>query len=65
VDVLKAHFAAEDRLLHKKMNQREMSMYTRAFMDNGVGDGDPLEFVVRDLDYEPEDPKKPGLFLVQ
>jgi hypothetical protein len=64
VDVLRAHFRAEDRLLHRKMNTQEISEYTRYFMDNGAAEGEPLEFVIRDLDYD-LGKEKPGPFLVQ
>jgi hypothetical protein len=65
VDVLKAHFRAEDRLVYQKLNRREISMYTRSFMDNGAGDDEErLQFLVRDIDDRPED-TKPKLFLVQ
>jgi hypothetical protein len=64
VDVIRAHFEAEDRLVRLKMNRREeMSEYTRHFMDNGVAEGEPLGFVIRDLAYGLEK-KKPGLFLI-
>jgi hypothetical protein len=42
-----------------------MSRYTRHFMENGAAEGEPLEFLVNDLDYDEEEKKAPGLFLVQ
>ena len=63
VDVIRAHFKAEDRLTLHKMHQKEMSNYTRHFMDNGAADAEPLEFVISDWDYDSE--KKLGPVLVQ
>jgi hypothetical protein len=65
VDIIRAHVEAEDRLVHSKMNRQGMSGYTRFFMDNGAAEGEPLSFVVRDLDYDPNPKQKPGLFLVK
>jgi hypothetical protein len=64
VDVIRAHFEAEDRLTYRKMGGQEMSKYTRWFTDNGAADRTSLQFVIRDLDYDP-DSEKPRLFLVQ
>ena len=64
VDLVKAHFEADERLALQKISGREMSKYTRWFKDNGAGDlTPPLEFVVNDLDYDPG--QKLGPVLVQ
>jgi len=64
VNGFKAHCEAENRLVHLEINQQEMSEYTRRFLDNGAGDGEPLQLVVNDLDYD-LGKEKPGLFLVR
>jgi hypothetical protein len=49
-------------MMHHKMSQKEMSNYSRQFMDNGATDAEPLEFVISDWDYDSE--KKLGPILV-
>jgi hypothetical protein len=59
-EVLRAHVKADSDLSYRKLDNVELSEFTRFFMDNGAAEGVPPEVIIGDLDYRKASEKKAG-----